>query len=285
MIVFAIIVIYNPKPDTLLVNLIAIRSQVNKIILIDNSTNAFDIDKFPLTIDAFFRNSNIGGIAHAQNIGIQYSIDNYADFILFMDQDSCPANNMVSILLNDFNIIKSNNINLAAIGPLPINSQINKPYQPRFRNRPSYFFDSEILDCNELISSGMLVDLKSLQFTGNLDENLFIDGVDHEWCWRAISKGFKLALSKKTTLLHSLGEGDKNILGFRIAITSSFRIYYQYRNYIYLLTQKHVPLKWKINNFIKYAIKFIYYPIFISPYYFKNILKGIQDGLYYKGKK
>ncbi len=94
--------------------------------------------------------------------------------------------------------------------------------------------------------------------------------------------GYICAISARAKLFHSLGDGDKKLLGFRIAISSSFRIYYQYRNFIYLSKKKYVPTYWKLNNAVKYFIKVFYLPIFVSKSYFKQICKGVKDGIFLK---
>jgi rhamnosyltransferase len=276
--VFAIVVVYNPNLTKLIKNLISIRSQVFNLVIIDNSHEKINLNDIPIKIDYFYHNSNKNGIARAQNIGINFALNNNANFILLMDQDSKPDINMVSTLLTDFHKLLNNNINIAAIGPIPINSSNNLPYKPRFRNVISFDIDNNLFIANELISSGTLINASAFSKIGNFDEKLFIDGVDHEWCWRAIFNNFQLCQTKNTSILHTLGEGDKKILGVRIAISSPFRTYYQYRNYIYLFKKKHVPLYWKLNNLLKYTIKYFYYPIFVSYKYFYRINKGIIDG-------
>jgi rhamnosyltransferase len=268
-IVSAVVVLYNPNLLELENNLNTLLNQVDYLVLIDNSDNSnlnylkINLPSFQKNIQYIFNNSNIG-IASAQNIGIHLSNNLKTDFILLMDQDSCPRNAMVSTLLSDFHKLKDNNINIAAIGPVPINSENNLPYTPRIRKLIPFHFDNKLYNANDLISSGMLIDATTLDKIGLFDEKLFIDGVDHEWCWRAKLNNFYICQTKNTEILHSLGEGDKSILGLRIAISSPFRIYYQYRNYIYLLKKKHVPVYWKLNNLIKYTIKYFYYPIFVS---------------------
>ena len=278
-----IIVIYNPNILILKKNIQAIYQQVSHIILIDNSNNSIEqflnlnLSNFTSKISYHF-NNNIGGIANAQNIGIEIAKNLKSDFILMLDQDSIPSINMVSILFQNYNTLTDTGINLAAIGSIAINVQTNLPYKPRLRKIFHYDIDNNILNCNELISSGMLIKTTVFEKVGYFDTKLFIDGVDHEWCWRAIGMGYKLAQTKHTSLIHSLGEGDKHILGLRVAISSPFRIYYQYRNYIYLFKKDYIPFYWKFNNLFKYIIKYFYYPLFISYKYFIRINKGIIDG-------
>ena len=284
----AVIVLYNPNLDCLKLSLINLQLQVCNIILVDNSIDNINTLEFLNEFDSNLINyiplNKNTGVAAAQNIGISFFIKKKMDFCLIMDQDSIISDNMVTQLLGDFLFLKSKNINLAIIGPTPINKETKKEYSPRIRKNKAFFNEkNHLIKVSELISSGSLINIKNLKDIGYMDEKLFIDGVDHEWCWRAINKGYSCAMSKKAILYHMLGEGDKKIFGIQIAITSSFRVYYQYRNYFYLLKKSYVPIYWKFNNAIKYFIKFFYYPIFVSPrkLYMKNIIKGIYHGIKY----
>ena len=277
----AIIVLYEPEIDQLKINLGQLRNQVDAIILVDNSKfSNFENLKFLSEERSvyLFLGENLG-IAKAQNIGIAKAKDLKFEYVLLLDQDSKPSYDLVKNLYSDYNQIVNYGISLAVLGSSAVNSYSNKPYEPRFRKFNSYSFNENILIVSQVISSGSLIAIKDFYIVGEFKEELFIDGVDHEWCWRAISLGMKCALSKNAILEHSLGEGDRLFLGFRIAISSTFRIYYQYRNYVYLCKFSYVPNYWKVVNFVKYFVKIFYYPIMISPKYIPQIIKGIKEGV------
>lgn len=287
--VSAVIILYNPNFAVLKKSLLALNDQVDNIFLIDNTVdnkkNIDFIEGINIKGVTYFSLGKNEGVAKAQNTGINLSIREKSKYVLIMDQDSVPSKEMVTILMEDLFILKSKGFKIGVIGPTPINVQTQEPYSPRFRKQPLFLEkDCNILKVTELISSGSLIEIETLKIVGLMDEHLFIDGVDHEWCWRAKKFGFYCAMSNKARLEHMLGEGDKKIFGFRVAITSPFRIYYQYRNFIYLIRKRYVPLYWKFNNMIKYLIKLIYYPLFIKPrfLYLKNMIKGINDGLTFK---
>jgi rhamnosyltransferase len=276
----AIIVLYEPQIVQLKINLEHLRSQVESIILVDNSkSSSYESLKFLLEdrVVYLFLGENLG-IAKAQNIGIAHAKELKFEFVLLLDQDSVPKSNLVECLLSDYYQVIENGIPLAVIGSSAINSFNNKPYKPRFRNFKAFDFNDNILVTSQVISSGSLLSIDNFYFVGEFKEELFIDGVDHEWCWRASSKGMLCAISNSAVIHHSLGEGDRNFIGFRISISSIFRIYFQYRNYVYLCKFRYVPTYWKIVNFLKYLIKIFYYPIVLSPRYLPRMIKGIFDG-------
>ncbi|MEJ6981635.1 glycosyltransferase family 2 protein [Pedobacter sp. P351] len=283
----AVIVLYNPVIDELAKNIYAIIPQVNSIILIDNSVRHLNLEFLKeirelkkLKIEYIFNNQNLG-VAAAQNIGLKMAISRGAEYLIIFDQDSCPSDNMVRQLFEDYQLLLENGVSVGAIGPMAINIQTNKPYNPRIRRFRPFPQVQHVLQVTELISSGCLLHKDVLTIVGLMDEKLFIDGVDHEWCWRAKTFNYHCALTTKARLYHMLGEGDRKFLGINVAITSPFRVYFQYRNFFYLLKKGYVPLYWKLNNALKYVIKLLYYPVFIHPQkvYFKNIIKGIIDGV------
>ena len=78
-----------------------------------------------------------------------------------------------------------------------------------------------------------------------------------------------------------LGKESRKIGNKDISISSEFRIYYQFRNYIWLFRRSYVPFWWKFRHFFKYAVKAVYFPLFVKPriVYAKQIARGIKDGL------
>lgn len=96
------------------------------------------------------------------------------------------------------------------------------------------------------MNSGALIASTAFKHAGLMDTQLFIDGVDSEWCWRAsyLMKA-TFYVDKNIKLAHYLGIDNKRICGKEISITPPFRMYYQYRNYIRLLKRRYVPSSWK----------------------------------------
>ncbi|MBV8254349.1 MAG: glycosyltransferase family 2 protein [Chitinophaga sp.] len=285
--VYAIVILYNPQIEQVLKGLSSTLEQVDKVILVDNSPVSQEnailsvlTTKDTSKICYLFNNANLG-VAEGQNIGIKKALAFGADFVLILDQDSIPEPMMVKNLMKDYQLLIHLNENVGVIGPVSINKQNNQPYKPRVKKFTAYEGAPHIWKVTELISSGSLISKTTFEKVGLMDERLFIDAVDHEWCWRAIRYGFSCAQTTSASLGHMLGEGDRKILGISIAITSPFRVFYQYRNYCYLVKESYVPLYWKINNAVKFSIKLIYYPLFVAPrmQYLRNMVKGIKAGM------
>lgn len=220
------------------------------------------------------------GIAKAQNLGVDCLRDHCSFFILF-DQDSAPASGMIEALHNKFNELVMKGYKPGAVGPLIINKVTRQPYVARVKSGTYLKDEVRIKEMPQLMSSGTFFSKESWQTIGPLDENLFIDGVDLEWCWRGRKKnGYRFFVLDDTCLYHSIGE-DKKLLGvFKIKAPAPERCYYLYRNYFYLIKRSYVPLYWKLSSGIKYIIKLLLFPLLLRPgkKYLSNIWRGIGAG-------
>ncbi|WP_010113562.1 glycosyltransferase [Acinetobacter sp. P8-3-8] len=277
-----IIVLYNPNVPMLFKILNEIVNQVSMVYIIDNSTIDNQLDFLSYSNVVFEKLGNNIGIASAQNIGINFFKD--YEYILFLDQDSIPPKNLVPTLLENYLFLLDKNIDVGAVGPRPFNRGENKKYEGSIKKGKQLYHN--ITEVSELISSSSLIAVENFNMVGLLEDGLFIDAVDHEWCWRAKAIGnYRFFIIEDVLLSHQLGEGDKKFLGINVYIPAPIRTYYQFRNYIKLLNRNYVPFYWKFSNGVKYIFKYFYYSTFVSDgnKYMKYMNKGIWDG--FKNKK
>ena len=285
--IICILVTYNPDINLLRQTINSILLQVDSLYISDNSTQQVDVSEFLSHEKVIYQkmDGNVG-IAAAQNFGIRYAIKENYKYIYFLDQDSISPCHIVENLYHAYLQLKDKDLNVGAVGPRPYNRSENKPYTGLVKRGTQ--IDNNITEVSELINSATFVSVDLFTKVGLMDENLFIDGVDHEWCWRAFTRTkCRFFIIENELLSHQLGEGDRYFLWRKVAISTPFRIYYQYRNYIILLKRDYVPLYWKLSNGLKYIIKLFYYPCFIAPrtLYMKNIFRGIKDGFTFILKK
>ena len=259
----AIMVLYKPNLDQTIPAIESLAKQVDEICLIDNTPRQNISDNFIRISNAHYISLNDNsGIATAQNIGIKYFSDKKYDFILFSDQDSIAQEDVVVKLLQGFEFLKKQCVEIAAVGTRPINKNTGKPYPAKSKEIgcPKELLGSNstinITECYSIISSISLIHIEAFHLVGGFDESLFIDGVDHEWCWRAwhLHK-LRSFIIENAPINHMLGEGDRNIGNKNISIASSMRVYYQFRNYIWLSKRDYTPKYWIKTNRKKYIIK------------------------------
>jgi len=263
---------------------------VDKIYIIDNGS-LFLVRNF----DGFGNVENIilgenRGIAAAINIGVnQARLADYK-YILLLDQDSILPKGMVNNYLKWIgDLLLSTRQSVAALGPRYQDPRTGRmSFFVRFKwFRNSYLsnpYNSPFVQTDFLISSGSFFPVEIFDKVGMLDERLFIDHVDTEWCLRAASKGFKFFGIWNVVMEHSIGEGGVSLWLFRWRtqpIHKSFRLYYIARNSILLYRMQHVPLKWVSGDVIRLIRLLLMYSIF-SPQRMESIryfFLGIADGV------
>ncbi|MGU5818706.1 glycosyltransferase family 2 protein [Aeromonas caviae] len=279
--VYSLITAYQPDSESLKRLVENLSKQTDFIIISNNSS--FDIhseeftDISPVYVINFGKNL---GIAEAQTIGMKWGFENGADFILQMDQDSTPHEDMVQELIKCYQEMSQAGLKPGLIGALDYDKVTGKVNKARLNK--GTLIRSDYYDVDSTLSSGSLIPKDAWGAVGGMRNDLFIDAVDHEYCWRLRSAGFKIIRNKNALLAHRLGDGRFKIMGLvSVGMPSPFRHYYATRNIFLLLKEKHVPLFWKLSSLIKLSGKVIFYPMFLPKGKERLVffLKGIRDGL------
>lgn len=281
--VSAIVVLYNNKDHLTVRNIKLISEQVNKIYLIDNSPDSYE-DLFKKIANCFYlpQYKNLG-IAAAQNIGIRKAVNDDDDFIFFADPDSEIPKDCVSKLVNKYNSLLNHNYSPGGVCTSALNMTTGLPVSLN-GNLIQDIKDANVYEVSYMMNSGSLIPTKYFQEVGLMWENLFIDDVDCEWCWRATWK-MKLHFfqDKDILIIHHLGNNARKVGTKYRSISPPLRLFYQYRNFLWLWRKGYAPRQWLLYNGWKYIIKAIYFPIFIEPRWlnFKNIVRGIFHGIHH----
>jgi Predicted glycosyltransferases len=277
--VIGVIVTYKPNMEILEKCIESLATQLNKLIIVDNTPGKCKLlerfEKMP-NIECIYLNENYG-IAYAQNVGIKRALEERADFILISDQDTIYPLDYVEKMLECF---KGNK--MAACGPVfknTLTGEINPIFKEFFKKE---YVNSGKHEVFQMIASGMILNSSYLTDIGLMKEELFIDYVDHEWCWRARKRGYKLLVNADVKVDHLLGYSWKKIIGKNLSLRNHIRYYYLVRNITYLsLYSDALDFSHKINLFSQGLKYLIAYPLFAKPH-FKNLkytLKGFYHGL------
>lgn len=258
-----------------------VAKRICPVIIIDNSAKGDSINDESLNLInnqqqiSYVALGDNKGIGYAQNVGIDIAKAKHVEHIIFFDQDSIPSKDLVFGLLNDFCELEKQKSNIAAIGPRILNKDSGMYYNHITSG------DCQFSEVETLISSGTLVNSKIFDIVGKMNQSLFIDLVDHEWCWRAKAKGYILFQSNIRDLPHKVGCQNFKLLGIPFIVSSPQRYYYKYRNFLWLLRDNNVPLKWKMTNFLRKTVELFIIPCVAheKAQTTKNIVKGIISGL------
>lgn len=257
----AVVVLYSPK-SIILENINSYINDIEKLYIIDNSESKntelineiVSISKKCIYID----NKGNQGIAHALNIGAKLAIENSADWLLTMDQDTSFNNDLKKIKKE---LLAVDITNTAIVSPSHYLGNDIKPFY------------------NEIVmTSGNLINLHLFGKIGEFDENLFIDSVDTEYCLRIYSMRYKIKRIPSVILNHNLGDiKEYKILGVKFKSTNHnpIRRYYITRNRFYVWDKYNTLypsfIKWEKMATVKELIKVILFE--------KDKLKKIQFSL------
>lgn len=276
---YGILVTYNPDYDELKLAVERLLDQVDKLVIANNSN--YDVFFNDDRIHLFNFGENLG-IAKAQSIAMKWAfIEEKADFIVQMDQDSIIPVDMIENLKDKYQELSDLDIKVGVIGPKHYDKKTNEVDE----NRLIKGEDIPNKNCtiiNATISSGSLIPRDAYMEVGGMDDGLFIDFVDWEYSWRLKQYGWLTIRANNILLGHQVGDGKQKILGkFDARIPSPIRHYYHTRNIFLLLPRTYAPLKWKIKELYKLFFKLIIYPCVFSDGLLrcKFILRGIKDGI------
>jgi len=256
----SVTVTYNPNIECLKRQLISLTAQVDLCLIIDNgSYNAGQIENLAKDYDCnLIKLGKNHGLAHAQNTGIDHAIMCGAQYILLLDQDSILDVKFVENM--KYTYLK---YNVGILGPSfydPINKKLypGTCYRGPFISRSII---SEVTDVTFVIASGSFFSVDVFRKVGNMAEELFVDYIDVEWSLRAKKNGFRVAMTNKALMAHTIGDKRINIFGRTISVHSPLRRYYLVRNSFYMLRLSYVPIGYKIReiffNFIRSIISLI----------------------------
>lgn len=239
----AVTVLYNPDKN-FTDNVLTYAGHVSLQVIVDNRE-----DPDPRIYESLQHNENIkfiinhqnNGIAKALNEGTRLAMQHGCDWVLTMDQDSCFEKSMIEKYLENFHRLQGKET-IAVIGPV-------------FENEINTGAPGKVKEVTSLITSGSLINTTVFNEIGGYNENLFIDEVDHEYCYRAKLKGYSVLQFQDIFLQHQLGRsvhvttitGKKNK---NKTLHSPTRLYYIVRNscYVIAMYKKSFPLEMKIKR-------------------------------------
>ena len=273
--ILAIVVLYNPSIEILEKwrTYVQCHSQVF-FYFVDNSQFFANVANTENSI-YYGCQSNLG-IAAAQNIGIKYAIENGYYYTIFFDQDSEIDGDFIQDIVGEFDYVRKKNDRIVILGPRIINKDTLLEYKHREK-----IVDESYVTASHLISSGSIVNVDAFKNVGLMNEKMFIDYVDFEWCWRAKSKGYLCVKVCNVFMRHKVGQNMVSFLGIPIVFSAPIRYFYQYRNFLWLLRCSYVPLKWKIKMLLRKVVEPLFLIVFIDKKkeLLVNIMRGIISGM------
>ena len=278
----AVYVTYYPDLVLFERSINSIASQVRKIYIVDNTPGKeMRLESFRNEKTEIIYLGDNFGIAYAQNVGLKKALENSADYILLSDQDTIYPENYIQEMLKAF----SYNEKVAAVAPKF--KDLNKGHDSFFIKADSLCFKKiypkgGLHEIMQAIASGKIINAKFLKNIGLMNEELFIELIDIEWCWRARKKGYKIIGNADVWIAHKYGDSYVKIGRRKITIRSPERQYYIVRNIFYLLFYSNsLDIFRRIVLFFKAFRYMIFYPLLVKPHRknLKYVLLGFWHGI------
>jgi rhamnosyltransferase len=203
------------------------------------------------------------GLGAALNNGIHVALEMGCKWIVLFDQDSDVPSEFFSNMLRECEYIENHeDSRIAAISPMHMDD-LNKRVSVGLRHR-IIRKNKRYYRVNSVITSGMLIFADTFRHVGKFNEDLFLDFVDHEWCWRAKHAGYTFFKSQGVFLPHRLGLEEKNCLGLRYHIPAEYRHYFQFRDTLNLLFLSYAPLYDRLRLLVLLPLKLFCYPFILD---------------------
>jgi rhamnosyltransferase len=225
------------------------------------------------------------GIATALNQGIAHLIAGGCKFAMLFDQDSEATAELIGELVSVLRACEQRQERVAVAGPAYEDVRLRgvAPFVRfgYFRLKRVMPVGEVPLDVDFLITSGSCINLACWNDVGPMDDGLFIDLVDTEWCIRAHARGYRVLGVPWVRMSHELGGKPIRAFGRNYPMHSAVRHYYLFRNVVALLKRGYVPNTWKSTEVVKLPARLLIYMLFI-PDARKHVwmaLRGVRHGL------
>lgn len=281
----AVIVTYHPDGMVLGRLVATIAPTVEQILVISNGGQL----TLELDVEIITNVRNLG-LSSALNRGIVWAEERNFSEVLLFDQDSNPSPEMVPELRKALAVLQASGRKTAGLGPVHIDAR-NGTVFPfvtwHFPRNVEVLGDpGEIVAADFLITSGTLIPMDALRDIGLMDDVLFIDNIDTDWCARAVERGYRVHGVMNSKMLHSIGNYVFTLrLPFgcskKINVHSPVRLYYIMRNRLLMYRRKHISWAWMWHDILGAIVHFVMLVFFI-PGRVANLraaICGVVDGV------
>lgn len=277
--IIAVIVTYYPETD-FISHLEQLLPQVQGVVIVNNGGG---LPPLPPKTTLIENKTNLG-LAAAQNQGIKAALDMGADWVLLLDDDSCPKMDMIQHMLKAYEInpLKSQ---IGLIAPRVHDRQVHKTY--RVITGGKWWFSTSgnpspyLNDLYFAIASGSLIKREVFEDIGLMREDFFIDHIDTEFCARMLAHEYKMMSAGHAVLYHALGNSARDGTIIRKNYPPE-RYYTQFRNMLLVVREYGTKLPayalLNIGSSIRELFRIVVYEQ-QKREKLKAIARGIREGI------
>jgi rhamnosyltransferase len=233
-----------------------------------------ELDTLSNSVDTILGTGQNDGIAKAHKELVHHATKCGFEFIVISDQDTRYPFNYVSDMLNFFQ--QYHDIVIGCPGWINNHKNGNSAESQYclYGNKMKLRTPKHGQLLSHGISSGMFVSLNKADIASFIDEELFIDWVDNDFCWQLVSKGYSIRYNESVILEHSLGDSIKSSKLVSFTSRGPLRDYYIVRNAMYIIFHKNYQLSCKPYLIIKVITHLCFSTVFSNS--FKQFLNRCQ---------
>ena len=253
--------------------------------IIVNNSPEIDLLQFCSKQVTLITNPGNIGLSAALNVGIKEAKRLGFNMVALFDQDTELPANFTQQMLHYINQYPGDKP-VAVYSPIFYNHVINETgrhinFKPFRLIRDRVIGTEDYAHPHYMITSGSIIPIKVLDDVGLMREEFFIDFVDIEWCLRARNQGYEIVAINKVMIDHHLGDYAVSFMGHHYPIHSPLRMYYYFRNAMYLYRLREIDWNWRVVDAARNLFRFLFYMLFVKDRltYFKYIIKGYYHGL------
>ena len=218
--VAAVVTLYNPD-SSVVEHISSYAPYVDRLYIVDNSENIHDVlshltQQLPHTV-LLHQGANIG-MAKALNTALYRAREDGYEWLITFDQDTFFDASDIPLFLST--LFSADTTHVAIVSPLHNKKFICPNAVP------------PLIPAESVMTSANAVHIQKALSVGGFNEKLFIDEVDHDFCFRLAQHRYKILLHRSVAVNHTLGT-KKNA----VTLYPPERLYYMLRNYLYL--RKH----------------------------------------------
>jgi GT2 family glycosyltransferase len=217
---------------------------LGEVIIVDNAstdgTSAMLAERYP-QVTVLRMPENLGA-AGAWAAGLSYAaLEKRHDWIWTFDDDSVPAADTLTILLDGIDSLNGNHARVGMAAPMPVHSATGTYYPPLlwldgFVRPTQRQMHQKLWFADLVIASGSLVRREVVETIGLPRADFFMDFFDFEYSLRARARGYKIAVVPRAELGHEIGDAKMVSFRGRSRLWTNYapwREYYNSRNLAY----------------------------------------------------
>lgn len=233
--VYIILVNYNGYLDTIecIASLLQIKYNDYKIVVVDNASNDAEKIRQDSFINAnahiIYSNENLG-FSGGNNLGIDYALQNDADYVLLLNNDTIVDPLFLGELIK---VIQTDAKIGITTGDIFYCSEPEKLWYSCGNYNRTTGITTMCVKCTENVREVnfacgclALISINLIKSVGKLDESYFLYSEDTEYGCRATDNGWKIVWTRRAKIYHKISSST--------VVNSNFQKYYLTRSNLYV---------------------------------------------------